>query len=218
MFALLLFPPSVIVVYSIYVLVKPQSETDEFFFLHKDLSQQALIRRVEILEHFHHKDFSKEKEKISRYFLDSKLSEKELEYLEDIITRTYFDGFIKRWSVFRRADSVEKLVFLTLILSGIITVAIGAAYGMNKNPDFTDVLIGIIPAIILVPVTLISILMILGILSFMLSILRFTFPRKGSLLKATIFSEEFIKALKPGGRSTEIVLPKSRIFPGGMMP
>jgi hypothetical protein len=74
---LMLIPLSVIVVYVIYVLVKPQSENDEFFFLHEDLSQQALIRRIEILEHFHHKDFSKEREPIRRYFLEDRLSEKE---------------------------------------------------------------------------------------------------------------------------------------------
>lgn len=217
MIALMLIPLSVIVVYAIYVLVKPQSETDEFFYLHKNLSQEALIRRIEILGNVHRKDFSKETEKIKRYFLDGILSEKELEYLEDLITRTYFDGFQKRWSVFRRAELVEKSVFVFLFCSGILTTAIGTAYAMDRTPDFSDVVNGLLPALLLVPLPYIAILMILGILSFILSILRFTFPRKGSLLKATIFSEEFIKALKPGGRSTEIVLPKSSIFSSGMM-
>jgi hypothetical protein len=213
---LLYIPFSVIILYVIYVLLKPQSEADEFFHLHKNLSQQALIRRIELLGHFHKKDFSKEKETINRYFLDGNLSDKELENLENLITRAYFDGFHKRWSVFLRADWAEKGVFLASLCSAIMTVAVVMSYAQHKSPDLSDFMYGLLLAVILFPFTYAMVLIILGLLSFVLSIFRFIFPVRGSLLKATIFSEEFVKALKPGGRSTEVVLPKSSIFPGGV--
>ncbi len=210
-------PLFIIAGYAIFILVKKQSEEDEFFYLHKNLSQEALIRRVDILAKIHNRDYSKEKEKINRYFLDGKLSEKELEYLEDIITRTYFDYFRKRWNVFLRGGLPEKFTFISLFLSGIMSVAVVISYVMDRSPGFSDFMTGLLASVILFPFTYIMVLFSLGLLSFLLSILRFVFPVKGSLLRATVFSEEFIKALKPGGRSTQIVLPPSRIFPTGTM-
>ncbi|MBK9190200.1 MAG: hypothetical protein IPM77_01190 [Crocinitomicaceae bacterium] len=213
---LLWVPLFIIAGYAIFILVKKQSEEDEFFYLHKNLSQEALIRRVDILAKIHNRDYSKEKEKINRYFLDGKLSEKELEYLEDIITRTYFDYFRKGGTSFAWRAS-GKFTFISLFLSGIMSVAVVISYVMDRSPGFSDFMTGLLASVILFPFTYIMVLFSLGLLSFLLSILRFVFPVKGSLLRATVFSEEFIKALKPGGRSTQIVLPPSRIFPTGTM-
>ena len=204
---ILLYSPLVLSgVYILYVLIKPNNESDEFFELSRKLTLENLMHRIDQLEKINNADYSKEKVRIKSFYKDHRLSQKEFDQLEDIITNTYFDGFQRKWTSFRKSDILLKAIFVFSIIGGFLLFGF-IIYEINIEKELElRIWHCILATLILFPIPMVFIVMYLGLFSVLLSLLRFVFPQKGSLFRAAILSEELIKGLKPGGRSTEIDL------------
>ena len=191
--------------YLLYLLLKPESKSDQFFINYDSLSKITLIEKIELLEKLNGMNYEKEKEKISK-IKDGKFSNRGSEMLEEILTNTYFNGFEKRWIAFKKADLLLKLIYiLSLVVGFYIFGYILFLINSNDNNE-VDSFIFLIP-IILFPFSLLISLIYLGFMTIVFTLLRFVLPKNGALIRANVHLDELIKALKPGGRNTRIEIP-----------
>jgi hypothetical protein len=185
--------------------LKPESESDKFFTNYDELDKVKLIEKVELLERINKTSYSQEKEQINMLSI-GKFSARTSEYLEEILTNTYFDGFKRRWIAFVKADLVLKIIYLLFVMSGFYFFGY-LLYVINfeKDPEVGNAIF-VIP-FVLFPFSLLISVMYMGLTTLILTLLRFMLPKNGALIKLNVYFDELIKALKPGGRNTRVEIP-----------
>lgn len=200
-------PPILIIIYSLYLLIKPKDKKDEFFHLSQKAKKETILERIKLLEEINDADYSRDKIEIEKYYRDGRITESEASKMEKIITNTFFDNFKTKWKAFKSADTGMKILFLFLIVYGFVYVNLVFIAGYKHLDEFglsLEITLLIINASLLLPY-LFS-LTLLGFLSTFLAMLNLRFSERGGINRAAITSEELVKALKPGGRKTQIVL------------
>ena len=196
---ILMFPVFWILIFTIYIVFKPQSKEDRLFSYNSKKSEKDILRLLEQLEHKNRKDYSKTKRLvIIRCYEDGKITEAESARMEKTIMRVHYNDFESRWSVYSKADPMVLITFLITILYGFVFFNFlidpkGAM--MIKNRLLLNM--------ILVPPALLG-LMIYGIFTVYFQVLSGVMYSVGSVQRAQISFNEFIHALKMGGRNTEI--------------
>ena len=91
---LLYLPLALFGLYLLYVMIKPNSESDNFFINYDGLSKSKLLEKIDLLKKIKDKNYSKEKEKIKKIKTDN-FSPRASEQIEELLTNTYFNGFNK---------------------------------------------------------------------------------------------------------------------------
>ena len=195
--------------YIVYLLVKPKTRVDQFFELSRELTMDELLKRIEILEELNGAHYPGAKKNVRAFYADQKLSQRELDRLEDIITNKYFDDYKKRWISFQKADFVLKIILVLTILAGFYVFSfVVMSLNIVENKGLS-IATGILIGIIMFPISFMCALIYLGVQTMVLTIVRFAFPSHGALFQANVIVEEFIKSFKPGGRNTPVNLPES---------
>ncbi len=202
-FNVLLIPLAILLAQILYSLFKQDNRDDRFFRFHKRLKKDELLEGIRYLEQLNQADYSRPKQKVEKYFADNRLSDKELEYLEEMMINTYFGGFTNRWTSFRKSPFLLIVFFAAAILNGFIAFPY-ILYLVNSDPMkgvYADIGTCILISILLFPVPLILGFLYIGFSSVFLQIATFVVPGKGAPKRASITLEEMIKSLKPGGRN-----------------
>lgn len=200
-------PAIIIIIYSLYLLLKTSNKQDEFFHVSRKIKKETIIARIKLLEEINDADYSADIKEIERYYSDGRITEAEASKMENIITNTYFNNFNTKWKAFKSADFGMKLLFIFLLLYGFVYVNLVFIACYNKLEAFglsKEIVLLIINCSLILPY-LFS-LTLLGFLSTFLSLLNVRFSERGGINRASITCEELVKSLKPGGRKTKIVL------------
>jgi hypothetical protein len=202
-----------LLVYILYLIVKPDNLDDQYFIPKRQESEKELYKIITDLETTHKQDYSTIKKRITSYFSDNRLTDNESIKIENYIVDTYFQGFVDRLIPLKKADLFLKTInILTLIFSFIYFNLI--IHSVAKKNDllidnFIYWQIGISLLLFIVP--LVFWLLQLGLLSMFLLVISLIFPNKGSLRRAQILIDEIIKSIKPGGRTTTVGIGKPTI-------
>jgi hypothetical protein len=195
---ILMFPVFWIIIFTIYIVFKPQSKVDRLFSYNSKNSEKDILRLLEQLERKNRKDYSKTKRLVIKCYEDEKITEAESTRMEKRIMQVHYNDFESRWSVYTKADPMVLITFLITILYGFVFFNFlidpkGAMMIKNR----------LLMNMILVPPALIG-LLIYGIFSVYFQVLSGVLYSVGSVQRAQISFNEFIRALKMGGRNTEI--------------
>lgn len=195
---ILMFPVFWIIIFTIYIVFKPQSKVDRLFSYNSKNSEKDILRLLEQLERKNRKDYSKTKRLVIKCYEDGKITEAESTRMEKRIMQVHYNDFESRWSVYTKADPMVLITFLITILYGFVFFNFlidpkGAMMIKNR----------LLMNMILVPPALIG-LLIYGIFSVYFQVLSGVLYSVGSVQRAQISFNEFIRALKMGGRNTEI--------------
>jgi hypothetical protein len=194
------------VIYSFYLLIKRKDMHDEFFHLSRKTKKETMLERIRLLEKINQADYRSDMIEIEKFYSDGRITEAEADKMEKIITNTYFNNFQSKWIAFKRAEFPMKALFILSLLYGFVYVNLVFIEGYNGfETDLSLELILIIVNVSLILPYLFS-LTLLGFLATFISMLNLSFSEYGGINRATITSEELVKALKPGGRKTKIVL------------
>jgi hypothetical protein len=207
--AICVAPVAVTLIYVIHLILKEPNENDEFFHLSAHTDKESIIRRIQLLEKLNNKDYSRDIKEIERFYSDGRITPREEEKIEKIITNSYFNQFEKRWSAYRMADPVMKAIFVFMLCYGFVfvTLVFTSIVAANKYPiDATPYLL--IANLSLILPYLFS-LTLLGFFNMILAMCNLKFSNRGGLNRACLTAEELVRSLKPGGRKTEIVLGKA---------
>jgi hypothetical protein len=200
-------PIIIILIYSFYLLLKPANAEDRFFHLSRKLKKEVIHERIKLLEQIHNEDYRSDIIEIDKFYRDGRITEAEGNKIEKIITNTYFNYFKGRWSAFRLAELPMKIIFILCLVYGFIYVNLVfiELHEKWRQPDLTlQITLLIVNCTLLLPY-LFS-LTLLGFMTTFLSMLNLKFNERGGINRAAITSEELVKALKPGGRKTKVVL------------
>jgi hypothetical protein len=204
---LIIFYFASVFVYGCFMVIKRPVIDDKFFHLAKRLEEQAIIERIIMLGEMNSKDYSKEIVQVKKYFQDGRITWGEAEAIEKIITNTYFNGFERRWIAFKKADPSLKFFFIFCIAYSFFIINWIVYFGTN-TPKIGDnerlITYAIANGTLILPY--IGTLILTGGLSTFLSFLDMVLDNKGGVTRAAITSGELVKALKPGGRSTKVIL------------
>lgn len=202
-----------LLVYVLYLIIKPDNVEDQYFIIKRQESEKELYKIITDLEATNKQDYSTTKKRITSYFADNRLSDRESIKIEQYIVNCYFQGFKDRVLPFKKADLFLKTIsILTLIFSFIYFNSI-IYYVAKENGLLTDnfIFLQIGISILLFIVPLAFWLLQLGLLSMLLLMFSFIFSNKGSLRRVQIIIDEIIKSIKPGGRTTTVGIGKPTI-------
>ncbi len=184
----------------LYLLFKPQGKDDELFAYKGKPELKYIISQLRRFEILHKRNYSEKAIKVLGMFTDRKLTDRELDSLEVILTSAYFDSYRDRWIGFRKAEPLLVFIFFYVFLWSF------AAWNLvvfHKD----EVSIG---ALLLVDILLFIVPVVFAMIMFfflMLPLYFFAviFPTIGTFPRSIICLEEMIKALNPAGRKSRIL-------------
>jgi hypothetical protein len=204
MVVIILFHVGIVVLFLLYLLVKPDNKYDRLFQIKRHSNEHEMLRIVNELEQINQTTYPEFKKEVLHYFSDHRITNQEDIRLEYRLLEAFFLGFQKRMIPFKRADFLLKIIYLGTFILNLVYFNY-LVYTM----EFLDecslikvilILVGVNLLLFLIP--LLFSLFQLGLISMILSIFTAIFPVKGSVFRAQLTLDELMKLLKPGGRNT----------------
>lgn len=204
MVTVILFHAGILILFMLYLLVKPDNKCDRLFQIKRHKNEIEMLKIVDELEQINQTSYPNFKKEIVLYFSDLRITNQEDIRLEKKLLDTFFLDFQKRWIPFKRAD-----FFLKIIYSGTFALnffyfnyIVYTGWYLGDKPPAKMILILLGVNILLFLLPLLFALFQLGLISMVLSIFTAIFPGKGSVFRAQLTLDELMKLLKPGGRNT----------------
>lgn len=207
LYLICLAPVFLTIIYSLYLLVRPKNIHDEFFHLSRKIKKETMLERIRLLEQINQCSYAGDRAEIEKFYSDGRITEAEAIKMEQIITNTYFNNFKNKWIAFSRADLSLKCLFIIFVVYGFfyVNLVFIAGYSQIKEPDYSlQATLIVLNATLLLPY--LFALTSLGFLAVFIAMLNLVFSERGGINRAAITTEELIKALKPGGRKTPVIL------------
>lgn len=204
MVVIIFFHVGLVVLFLLYLLVKPDNKYDRIFQIKRHGNEQEMLSIVTELEQINQTTYPEFKKEVIHYFSDQRITNQEDIRLEDRLLDAFFLGFQRRMIPFKRADFLLKIIYLgTFILNlAYFNYLVYTMKFLDEYSLFKVILIlgGVNLLLFLIP--LLFSLFQLGLISMILSLFTAIFPAKGSIFRAQLTLDELIKLLKPGGRNT----------------
>jgi hypothetical protein len=204
MATLILFHVGILVLFLLYLLVKPDNKYDRIFQIKRHSDEIEMLKIVEELEQINQTSYPNFKKEVVLYFSDQRITNQEDIRLEKKLLDTFFLDFRRRWIPYRKADFFLKTIYLgTFVLNFFyFNYIVYTHWYLGDKPLAKMILILLVVNIILFLIPLLFALFQLGLTSMLLSIFTAIFPSKGSVFRAQLTLDEMMKLLKPGGRNT----------------
>ncbi|HLP53972.1 MAG TPA: hypothetical protein VK151_03050 [Fluviicola sp.] len=193
-----------VVLFLLYLLVKPDNRYDRIFQIKRHANEVEMLKIVAELEEINQASYPDFRKEVLLYFSDRRITNQEDIRLETQLLNSFFLGFEKRWTPFKKADFFLKVIYLvTLLINLFYLNYLVYIYGHLANYSLNVLLLILVGTnVLLFVIHLLFALMQLGLISMILSVLTAIFPRKGSVFRAQLTLDELMKLLKPGGRNT----------------
>jgi hypothetical protein len=194
-------------VYIVLLYFRPVHEDDSIFIMNKSMTEEETLKRIAYAEIMNKTSYANIKKKISLIFAAKWITpDQRMIAIEQLISLAYFNGYIRRWIVFRKAGWDMRLLFIICMGYGFVYFNMLITVIEGFRPLHPHLLMHIIISVAgFIGPVLIG-MMTMGIFSIILTLLTEVFHKRGSFRKATIISEELLRALKPGGRWTPIII------------
>ncbi|MBL7942874.1 MAG: hypothetical protein JNM00_08915 [Flavobacteriales bacterium] len=111
-------PPVVAIMCIVILAIKPDSTRDKFFALHSDLSGEALLERIEILENEQLTELKDTREYLDAAFRDGILEDKEIEVLQELMIDSFYYQYKRPGIIYLKTEKVS-LIALILFCAGM---------------------------------------------------------------------------------------------------
>ncbi len=180
--------------YTLFLLIKPQSEADQFFSFHSKTDEPSTIRRFLILSRMNGRDYSAEMMEVKKMFSDKRLDEKELDRLDNMVKERYFDNSYSLKVIWKRIDTSLKWTSTVVVFSIAFAVCIGFGARMfaetpNHEIDYSDP--AIFNGFFFFPIGIILGSLLQGVYGAFLLVVSMFFPSRGSVTRARVCMDRF---------------------------
>lgn len=204
MVIIILFHVGLLVLFLLYLLVKPDNKYDRLFQIKRHSNETEMLKIVDELEQINQTKYPNFKKEVLLYFSDQRITNQEDIRLEKKLLDIFFLDFQKRWIPFKRADFFLKVIYsVTFVLNFFYFNYIVYTGWYLEDKSLTKMILILFSVnLLLFLLPLLFAFFQLGLISMILSIFTAIFPRKGSAFRAQLTLDELMKLLKPGGRNT----------------
>lgn len=190
----LTLPFYLMAMHAVFLILKKQSEADNFFSLHSKTDEKSLIRRFLLLSQMNGRDYSAEMMEVKNMYSDQRLDEREIERLDNIVKERYFDNSYALKTTWKRSDTSLRWISFAIVFSIAIAVCIGFGARMfadtkNQEIDYSD--LNIFNGFYFLPIGLILGALLQGIYGAFLLMISMFFPSRGSVTRARVCMDRF---------------------------
>lgn len=204
MIIVILFHAGMLLLFLLYLLVKPDNKYDRVFQIKRHRSETEMLKIVDELEQINQTSYPNFRKEVLLYFSDRRITNQEDIRLEKRLLEIFFLGFQKRWIPFKHADFFVKIIYsgtfaINLFYFNYLVYTVGY---LGEKPLTTMLLSLVVTNLLLFLIPLLFALFQLGLISMILSVFTAIFSGKGSIFRAQLTLDELMKLLKPGGRNT----------------
>jgi hypothetical protein len=198
--------------HALFLILKKQSETDNFFSLHSKTDEKSLIRRFLLLSQMNGRDYSAEMLEVKNMFSDHKLDEREIERLDSIVVERYFDNSYALKTTWKRSDASLRWISFAIVLSIATALCIGFGARMfavrdHIEIDYND--LAIFNGFFFLPLGILLGILLQGVYSAFLLVISMFIPSRGSVTRARVCMDRFWGGIGLlVGNGVDMVTPK----------